>query len=167
MSQTSDVAVRFWAKADKSEDCWYWTASRSRKGYGSFRFYGKTSQAHRVAWILTKGNIPDGLCVLHRCDTPSCVNPRHLFLGTFSDNTADMISKNRHGCGHGSILHTARVSRGEKHFRAKLTEADVRDICKKYASGNTTQRKLAAFYGIDHAGIHRIIHGEKWKHVVR
>src|SRR4029077_20972173 len=89
-----DVAIRFWSKVNKIDGCWLGTAAVAGKGdYGYFGFQGKIQRAHRVSWILTFGEIPDGLFVLHKCDTPLCVRPDHLFLGTQQDNVDDMARK--------------------------------------------------------------------------
>ena len=88
---------RFWAKVDKTETCWMWTAGTNRFGYGKFSARGKTVGAHRYAYILFNGSIPSGLLVCHKCDVPGCVNPEHLRLDNSSGNTRDMVSKGRHG----------------------------------------------------------------------
>lgn len=86
---------RFWDNVQKSPGCWLWTAAKRHKGYGAFNVRGENFKAHRLAWELTYGPIPKGMHVCHRCDTPSCVNPTHLFLGTNQDNVADMFQKGR------------------------------------------------------------------------
>ena len=86
----------FWCKVDKGEkdDCWCWTATVNSKGYGSMSINGKSYSAHRVSFYIHNGYLPR-LNVLHSCDTPRCVNPKHLFLGTQLDNVRDMIEKGR------------------------------------------------------------------------
>ena len=90
---------RFWEKVDKSggdDGCWEWIAGKYPNGYGMFALKRQVVRcAHRVAWMLTHGDIPDGLFVLHKCDNRSCVNPSHLFLGTHKQNMQDMVNKGR------------------------------------------------------------------------
>lgn len=104
------MTERFWSKVDKNGpvpehcpelgQCWVWTASYRRDGYGQFGYEGKPSVgAHRVAWIFAEGPIPDGLWVLHHCDNKLCVRRSHLFLGTRTDNIRDMHDKDRHWKG--------------------------------------------------------------------
>lgn len=89
------VEHRFWTKVQKSNGCWLWTGTKT-KGYGMILGPGRLPlQAHRVAWTLIFGHIPDGLSVLHHCDVPLCVKPTHLWLGTQADNLADARAKGR------------------------------------------------------------------------
>lgn len=91
----------FWSNVDQSGSCWVWLRSRSggRMGYGRVQFRGRLEVAHRVAWTLAIGPIPEGLFVLHKCDNPPCVRPDHLFLGTAQDNSRDRDEKGRHRSG--------------------------------------------------------------------
>lgn len=90
------AAERFWVKVQKSADCWLWTASLDRTGYGVFALSaGHFARAHRYAYELLVGPIPDGLFLCHRCDVRTCVNPAHMFIGTAKDNTDDMHRKGR------------------------------------------------------------------------
>jgi hypothetical protein len=101
------LVERFWEKVSKDSDrhfaldgkkCWEWRGALT-KGYGQFGVGGgKLQYAHRFSWMLHNGEIPEGKCVLHKCDNPGCVNPDHLFLGSHADNMKDMASKGRSGC---------------------------------------------------------------------
>lgn len=92
-----ELATRFEAKIEPEPNtgCWLWVASVNACGYGTIGVHGKSVLAHRVAWTLYRGEIPVGMCVLHICDTPPCVNPAHLFLGTPRDNAVDRQKKGR------------------------------------------------------------------------
>lgn len=93
-----DVATRFWAHVEKGPGCWLWTGARTWSGHGTFNVGAKKfDRAHRVAYRLVHGAIPDGLVVCHQCDNPPCVNPAHLWLGTQGDNLRDMMAKGRAG----------------------------------------------------------------------
>lgn len=151
---------RFWNKVDKSSGpgaCWPWTANKFSTGYGCFYLAGKKVKAPRVAWVSAKGSIPmddshHGICVCHRCDTPGCCNPAHLFLGTNADNVADRERKNRN-------------SPGETNLSAKLTNAQAIEIRSLYAVGDTTYNKLASQFGVKNKTIKGIIRRKTWKHL--
>ena len=89
------IADRYWEKVRQGDGCWDWMGSRSRNGYGQMRIDGRIVSAHRVAWALANGPIPNGYNVLHHCDTPPCTRADHLFLGTLKDNSVDMARKGR------------------------------------------------------------------------
>lgn len=90
------IAERLADKLDKSGSCWEFTGKHNDYGYGLIWQNGVEARAHRVAWELAHGMIPDDLLVLHHCDNPPCCRPEHLFLGTHADNTNDMLAKGRH-----------------------------------------------------------------------
>ena len=151
--------MRFWAKVERGQECWIWTGAR-RKGrfqYGRFLLDGKARLAHRIAWQLTNGPIPDGMCVLHRCDNPPCVNPEHLFLGTHADNMLDCSAKGRLPAAQG-----VPYLRGERHPNHKLTADDVRAIRASRASSPD----IAAQYGLHRGTVHDIRTRRAWRHVV-
>jgi hypothetical protein len=161
---------RFWSKVDKSggiDACWIWTAFINKAGYGRFGVGGRSGKplnAHRVAWELTNGAIPDGLWVLHNCpggDNPACVNPSHMFLGTHQDNTNDKVKKGRQSKGekHGLRTHHS----GNRLL--KLTVDQVIYIRERYALGGISERQLAKQFGISGAYVHSIVRRECWKHI--
>lgn len=147
------VRRRFWSNvaAARKEDCWLWVGSLSTKGYGNFTIQCKYWSSHRVAWELVNGPIPDGLCVLHRCDNPRCVNPAHLFLGTQLENIRDRDRKGRQV-----------AMRGEKHGGAKLTTAQVREIRNRSTGRRGEQVQFAREFGVDQTLISLIIKNRIW-----
>jgi len=145
-----DLTERFWEKVDRSGDCWIWTASVMKNGYGCIRIDKKTTRAHRVAYELTKGPIPEGLLLRHTCDNRRCVNPAHLVPGTFKDNVKDALDRGRH-----------RV--GERDPKAKLSNLDVANIRVALAAG-ITGRSLARRYKVDETTISQIKTGQKRRH---
>lgn len=141
---------RFEAKFIRGDDCWEWTAAKHPFGYGNFWDGKGYTTAHRVSYLLYVGEIPAGICVLHRCDNPACVRPDHLFLGTHQDNIADKIAKGR-----------ARGPRmfGEKNPAAKITKGIVRDI----RADNRPHRIIAAEKGLGKSQVTRIKSGASWR----
>ncbi len=133
--------------------CWLFIGpSTDARGYGRFNAPPAERLAHRRAWAEAFGPIPAGLCVLHRCDNPPCCNPAHLFLGTRADNNADMAAKGR--ANNGGL-------RGVAHGRALLSNRDVRMIRRS----TSTQRHLAAHFGISQSQVCRIRLHQSWRHL--
>lgn len=112
----------FWRRVLKTDGCWLWTGCRDKRGYGKTSIHGKTVIAHRLAWILTFGEIASGQFICHRCDNPPCVNPEHLFSGTPKANMEDMVKKSRHF----SKTKPERYARGESHGRHTKPHATAR-----------------------------------------
>lgn len=150
------LADRFWPKVSRPVDphaCWRWKAYRNPAGYGQLNrgLRGEgLALAHRLSWELHYGPVPDGLLVLHHCDNPPCVNPSHLFLGTYKDNAQDAAQKGR--------MHPGALTGG-----AKLT-ADIVRIIR--AHRGVSQRTLAVLYGVDQSTISQIISRRRWQHVL-
>jgi hypothetical protein len=161
---------RFWMKVEKTRRCWKWIGATNHKGYGHIAAgtgAGKVIKAHRLAWMLANGPIPEGLFVLHRCDNPSCVRAEpdgkgHLFLGTHGDNMADAIAKGRIAPG-GPMVRGHGFSRGSNNGHARLTEAQVIEIRAAYVKGKSEE--LAAAYGVKANTIRAIARRRFWRHV--
>jgi hypothetical protein len=130
------------------EGCWIWPHWKDRDGYGRTTFHQKTAIAHRIAYVLTYGPIPLGVYVLHRCDTPPCCNPHHLFLGTQRENCADAKSKDRH-------------TRGERNGSSKLTPTQVIAI----RADRRRQIDIAATYNIRQTTVSEIKLRHRWSHL--
>ncbi len=134
---------------EPNSGCWLWTAFCDKRGYGKFSFNGHNRIAPRVSWEIHRSPIPQGLFACHHCDTPSCVNPDHLFLGTQKDNKQDSVKKGRYQGGG---------LRGEDNPDHKLTRKQVAEIRASCFS----QSKLAEIYGVDQSNISRIKSGKAW-----
>lgn len=145
------VEERFEEKVERVTEsgCWIWMANSHRQGYGKIYYQGKTAMAHRVSYELHSGEIPEGMCVCHRCDVTGCVNPDHLFLGTNQDNMTDKINKGRH----------KGAKKGEQHHNAKLTATDISEIRESVE----TQKELAKRYGVSQATVHNIKAEKRWR----
>ena len=145
-------SASFWSKVKKTDSCWNWKGAKVKHGYGEFWLNSSLQKAHRIAFRIFKGDIPDGLIVCHTCDNPSCVNPDHLWLGTHAQNTADCVMKNRNWTGN-----------GEANGGAKLNSHQVIEIRARYAVGNVSRTPLAKEYGVSRTTIGKIVNRKKWK----
>ena len=149
-SNNDTLPSRFWAKVLKTNDCWLWTGGSDSSGYGAIKTAKGMSIASRVSFELSVGSIPEGQCVLHRCDNPKCVKPDHLFLGTVGDNNRDRHRKGR-----------TRASSGELHGISKLSDAGVRIIrCSPLST-----KELAAIFCVSKDAINSARNNKTWKHI--
>jgi hypothetical protein len=159
--------MRFWSHVNKTDSCWLWTGSKRYNGYGAFVWAEDgvvvQGRAHRYSWELVNGKIPDGLCCLHRCDVPACVNPSHLWLGTKADNNRDMCAKGRHVPG-GTHCGAGQYRRGGLHWNARLTEAAVRGIRTDRINGASFS-ELASKYGVSKTAAFKVVKGKTWKRI--
>jgi len=160
LAMDEEAKARFMSKVDIGgpDDCWLWTGTLDKDGYGVMGVGDRKLRAHRLSWAIHNGPIPLSMCVLHRCDVPGCVNPAHLFLGTQADNMRDMTIKGR------SRLVQHPAPSGEGHPCAKLTEAQVLAIRAECANG-ATQTSLAERFHMSGPAISRIVRRETWVHV--
>lgn len=167
----SETIARFWSKVRKMkpDECWPWQASKRNKGYGAFVWAdenGKVVQgrAHRFSFEIHQHK-PEK-CVLHTCDNPPCVNPRHLFEGTRKDNNDDMQRKGRkvpggtHLKANGLI---GKYERGTEHHNAKLSPLKIRQI--RELKTRLSYSQLSSRFGIAIGHLHRIVTRKVWKHV--
>lgn len=132
--------------------CWIWLGAEGNQyGHGTIKIggrKGKNENAHRFSWRLNVGEIPDGKYVLHKCDVPLCVNPRHLYLGTHQDNMRDMYVQGRH-------------THGSRHYHSKITEKEASDIKRS----DLPTKTLGRIYGLSRQSVADIRYGRTWKHV--
>ena len=161
--RVAPVAERFWRYVERREDdgCWIWTGKVDSSGYGCLNINGKWVRASRLAWeIITGSPIPKGLLALHRCDVRRCVradlDPRvsHIFLGTHAENMADMVRKGRSDDRAGMLNPFARLS-----------DAAILELRRRYAAGGITQQALADEYGTSQCNVSKIVLGVSWAHV--
>ncbi len=144
---------RFWCLVDRKldNDCWNWTGCCKSDGYGKISINKKSIIAHRYSWNIHFGRIPkDKPCVLHHCDNPKCVNPKHLFLGTMKDNSDDMIIKKRD-----------RKASGENHYQSKLTWDQVRQI--RDLKSKFLQIEIAKMFNVSKSLISYIHNNKIWR----
>lgn len=155
ISSMEKFTSRFWERVNKTDSCWEWLGCLNAWGYGIVNSgkpgnHGFSSNlAHRVSWVLANGDIPDGMCILHHCDNRKCVNPSHLFIGTRHDNMVDCLAKGRFPMGDNSSTrryldknpyvrnHGSGIT-GERHPRAKFTDAQVDEIRRMHSAGERT-----------------------------
>lgn len=135
----------FWGQVVKTAECWLW-AGAMNKGYGQIVVGRQSFRAHRIAWEMENGPIPEGAMIRHTCDNAACVRPDHLLPGTNTDNMRDMVER-------------GRSLQGERHPRVKLADDQVAEIRARYIPGVVRQADLAKEYGVRQCHISRLVRG--------
>jgi hypothetical protein len=167
MRKKVTLEVRFWAKViipENPDDCYLWTAYKNKDGYGCISTgikRGATDLSHRISWLLEHGTLPkkeSGLEICHSCGNRSCVNPRHLRLGTHQDNMDDLFVRSDRG-----IL---TRKRGSSHGRAKFTEDQIRLVRRQFDAGSKTVTQLAREYSVNYKTMNDIVLRNHWKQVL-
>lgn len=152
MGKSRPIEDRFWEKVVKTASCWLWTGSAGGFGYGQLhsgtKYNRKLLRTHRLSWEIHNGKVPDGLCVLHKCDNPKCVNPDHLFLGTHKDNAQDCMKKGRFVPGGYRRLTHCKNGHEFTEENTRIS-SEGRRMCKacavaRYPAVNAKQRKKYA-----------------------
>lgn len=157
---------RFMLHVEKQENgCWNWTASLKTVnkvgGYGQFKFRGIMERAHRVSWILHRGEIPDGMCILHKCiGNGLCVNPDHLYVGTKAQNNDDRKKQGRNGDHKGDLNGRAKVTKEMVvEMRSLMIDTSERRVPNRFYDD------IAARYGVSVSTAKQIMNGYTWKHI--
>lgn len=155
---TAKEISRFWAKVEKKEldDCWLWLAGlMGKSGYGQFSLRCFPTLAHRVSFQMEHAKSIEDICVLHSCDNRRCVNPAHLFLGTYKDNSDDMKAKGRE---------RKNSPKGERHNQAKLRDEDIPVILELFTK-QATLAEVGTRFGISTTTACKIRSRKLWKHI--
>ena len=192
LTVNAPIDVRLWKRVDKNGPvpihapelgpCWLWMGLIDKDGYGQMRNHYTMVRVHRLAYELQYDVPPGDNLVCHKCDVKRCIRGSHLYLGDHQTNAVDMYARGQGPKGerHGSKTHPERVPRGERHGwrthpeailrgsahpTAKLTEAAVLEMRRRYAAKEATQYQLAAEFGVGQATVWRALKGKCWTHV--
>jgi hypothetical protein len=153
VSNPESLRRRLYKRVIPDGFCLIWQGYRTPKGYGQLGIGSRqegTIQAHRAAYLLEHGELPDNKVICHTCDNPPCVNVAHLYAGTPKENTQDMVRKGRARGG---------VKYGEEHPNSKLSNAHSARIIELVQSGNS-HREVGKMFGVAHSTVGRIARGE-------
>ncbi len=145
-------AKSFDEQIDKSQDCWIWTSSVNKDGYGKYTVGGKTFRAHKFAWERASGPVPDGKVLMHFCDQPRCCKPAHMSVATHAENMTDKVNK-------------GRQAKGECVGSAKLSDEIVLRIRAEYVFRKVTYKDLSIRYGVSKDCIQKAVRSINWKHL--
>lgn len=147
------MKARFLQYVNKTDSCWLWSGPINAYGYGRFCYKYKSSMAHRTSYELFVGKI-ENLYVCHKCDVRSCVNPKHLFLGTQKDNMKDCCNKKRQNLG-------------SKNGMARLTQDQVLEIKRIGRCGDFTHLQIATKFKTSRSNVSAILSNKRWPHLDR
>jgi hypothetical protein len=156
MPPARDPVERFWEKVEKTDSCWLWTAGTFKSGgYGQHWADGKPVRAHRFAYELMVGPIPDGMVLCHHCDVPACVRPDHMFIGTRHENSLDMARKGRGGAPKGS-------NAGDRSNQRTDARRARRDEVLRLRAEGVRQSEIARRLGMTQGNVSHIVNGKSW-----
>lgn len=146
-----DLVGRFEKKIDKTKGCWNWIGAKHRQGYGNFGVKGKIKLSHRVSWEIYVGKIPKDMCVCHKCDNPSCVNPDHLFLGSQYENVQDCkkkgrLLKNSKKSWENSSYNNYKCKQCKKKFKSRSRNKPM--YCSRSCKSKWTWKNVTKHRGI-------------------
>ena len=152
---------RFFTKVTKTDSCWEWSAAkRGKSGYGAFKVDGKVVDAHRISYKIHFGEVPNGLCVCHKCDNRMCVRPDHLFLGTHSDNMKDCYKK-----GRMTLPTSSRFKKGAVPKNANTDVNLIIAIKKDIANRSGSLKMVAEKHGVSESCVRDISSGRTYKSI--
>ena len=154
--ETLEERLRYYSKKNNKTGCLEWTGALNHGGYGIISCARKTKFAHRVAWELKNGEIPNGMIICHHCDNPCCINVEHLFLGTDALNSQDKVKKGRQG--RSSLT-------GEKCGSAKLKNSQVHEIRRLFLTGKYKMYFLAKKFNVSDGTISMIVNNKTWRNI--
>lgn len=159
---TKTLHERFWEKVNIGgpDECWIWFGNKQPKGYGLITVKGRSLKAHRLSWEMANGSqVPHGEFVCHRCNTPSCVNPKHLYVASNNENQADSWKRGTRVGAHIGCY-------GERSPSHKLTEEKAKEILALKKCG-WKQKAIARHYGIHQSTVSDVVTGRCWPHLDR
>lgn len=150
--ERATLEARFLKNVFKTGGCWLWKLRPATSGHGRIKVNGKMVYAHRVSYLLFTGEIPVGMVVCHRCDTPLCVNPQHLFLGTSRDNSIDLARK-----GLSGPQLKPEAYEGKRRFGEAIPPEVSAAILREYVESKASQRSLAKKFGVSKSYVNKLL----------